>query len=125
MSRDLKETIPLMCLMQDINVVFSLYIPKPTCVIKVHKDNKSCIVMATNPKVTPQTGHISIKYHHFKQHVKTLLNKEGFIEIFYCPTQEQIPDIFTKPTSADIFWKLRKYIFDGVLYTQGTCHEGV
>jgi hypothetical protein len=31
----------------------------------VREDNQSCIAMAKNPKFTPQTKHIAIKYHHF------------------------------------------------------------
>ena len=108
MSQALRETIPLMNLMQEINVIFALDIPQPKFVIKVHEDNQSCIVMANNPKFTPRTKHIAIKYHHFRKHVRTPSNSSGFIDIVYCSTLEQIADIFTKPTNDDIFWKLRK-----------------
>jgi hypothetical protein len=107
MSRALRETIPLMNLMREINVIFKLHIPQPKFVLKVHEDNQSCIAMANNPKFTPRTKHIAIKYHHFRKHVKNHSNPNGFIDIVYCPTHDQIADIFTKPTSDDIFWKLR------------------
>jgi hypothetical protein len=110
MSQALRETIPLMNLMKETNVVFPLHIPKPKFVIKVHEDNQSCIAMANNPKFTPRTKHIAIKYHHFRKHVTTPSNKQGFIEIVYCSTNEQIADIFTKPTPDDVFWKLRKLL---------------
>ena len=110
MSRALRETIPLMNLMREINVIFHLHIPKPKFFLKVHEDNQSCIAMAKNPKFTPRTKHIAIKYHHFRKHVRSHSNPDGFIDICYCPTQEQIADIFTKPTSDDIFWKLRKML---------------
>ena len=86
------------------------HIPNPKFVIKVHKDNQSCIAMANNPKFTPRTNHIAIKYHHFRKYAKTPSNKQGFIETVYCSTHEQIADIFTKPTSDDIFWKLHKLL---------------
>ncbi len=93
--------------MREINVIFALHIPKPKFVLNVHEDNQSCIAMAENPKFTPRTKHIAIKYHHFRKHVKSQSNPNGFIEISYCPTQEQIADIFTKPVADDIFWRLR------------------
>jgi hypothetical protein len=54
--------------------------------------------MTDNPKFTPRTKHIAIKYHHFWKHVKTQSNPDGFIEIVYCSTEEQLADIFMKPT---------------------------
>jgi len=107
MSQALRETIPLMNLMKEINVIFSLHLPKPKFLLRVHEDNQSCIAMANNPKFTPRTKHIAIKYHHFRKHVKTASNPAGFIEIVYCPTTEQIADIFTKPVSDALFWNLR------------------
>jgi hypothetical protein len=65
LSQALRETIPVMNLMKEINVVFPLYLPQPKFVIKVREDNQSCIAMASNPKFSPRTKHIAIKYHHF------------------------------------------------------------
>jgi hypothetical protein len=59
--------------------------------------------MANNPKFSPQTKHIAIKYHHFCKHVITQLNPYGFIQIDYCSTDNQIADLFTKPVCDDIF----------------------
>jgi hypothetical protein len=64
--------------------------------------------MAENPKFTPRTKHIAIKYHHFRKHVITQANPDGFILLEYCSTHDQIADIFTKPVRDDIFFKLRK-----------------
>ena len=94
--------------MNKINGVFELYIPEPKFVLEVHEDNQSCIAMGENPKFTPRTEHIAIKYHHIRKHVKTSSNKDGFIQIVYCPTHDQLADIFTKPTTDEIFFKLRK-----------------
>ncbi len=110
MSEALMETIPLMNLMKEINVIFDLYIPQPKFVLRVHEDNQSCIAMANNPKFTPRTKHIAIKYHHFRKHVRTPTNTTGFIDIVYCPTDQQVADIFTKPVSNDAFWRLRKLL---------------
>ena len=91
-----------------MNEVFPLYLPQPRFIIKVREDNQSCIAMAENPKFTPRTKHIAIKYHHFQKHVITQANPDGFISLKYCSTHEQIADIFTKPVRDDIFFKLRK-----------------
>ena len=77
MSQALREMIPLMNLMREIDVIFDLYIPKPKFIVKVHEDNQSCIAMAQNPKFTPRTKHIAIKYHHFRKHVVTQSNPDG------------------------------------------------
>jgi hypothetical protein len=66
--------------------------------------------MAENPKFTPRTKHIAIKYHHFWKHVIMQANPDGFIQIEYCPTNDQVADIFTKPVWDDIFFKLRKHL---------------
>ena len=107
MSQALRETIPINNLMREISTVFPLNLPQPQFALKVHEDNQSCIAMAENPKFTPRTKHIAIKYHHFRSKVRTKNNKNGLIDICYCPTQDQLADIFTKPTSDAIFHKLR------------------
>ena len=107
LSQALRETIPMTNLMREMNVIFPLYLPQPKFVLKVREDNQSCIAMTNNPKFTPRTKHIAIKYHHFRKHVKTHSNPDGFIEIEYCQTEEQVADIFTKPVRDDIFFKLR------------------
>ena len=108
MSQALRETIPLNNLMKEINEVFPLHIPEPKFVMKVYEDNQSCIAMSKNPKFTNRTKHIAIKYHHFRKNVKTSSNKDGFIEDVCCPTHDQLADIFTKPRTDKIFFKLRK-----------------
>jgi KUP system potassium uptake protein len=98
--------------MKEINVIFPLYLPSPKFIIKVSEDNQSCIAMANNPKFSSCTRHIAIKYHHFCKHVITRSNPDGFIQIDYCATDDQIADIFTKPICDDIFLKLWKLLLN-------------
>ena len=35
----------------------------------VYEDNNAAIVVATLPRITPSSNHISVKYHWFRQHV--------------------------------------------------------
>ncbi len=108
----LRKTLPMTNLMREMNVIFPLYLPKPKFALKVWEDNQSCIAMTNNTKCTPQTKHIAIKYHHFQKHVKAQSNPDGFIEIEYCSTEEQVADIFTKPVCKDIFVSLQKLLLN-------------
>jgi hypothetical protein len=65
LSQALRETIRMMNMMKEISVIFPLFLPKPKFVIKVQEDNQSCIAIANNPKFSPLTKCIALKYHHF------------------------------------------------------------
>ena len=60
MSAALREMIPMADLMHEMNECFPIYLPSPKFIIKVLKDNQSCIAMAENPKFNPRTKHIAI-----------------------------------------------------------------
>ena len=102
LSSALREVIPLMTMMEEIHQVFPIIICKPNFICKVHEDNQSCIKMATGIKFSPRTKHIALKYHHFRQHVKS-----GRVTIQYRPTEEQLADLLTKPLADDAFFNLR------------------
>ena len=70
------------------------------------EDNRSCIKVAENPKFTPRTKHIALKYHHFRQFV---LNK--MIVIKPIDTTEQLADILTKPLNEQQFAYLRHKLY--------------
>ena len=61
-------------------------------------DNESAIHMADNPVEHIRTKHIDIRYHFLRDH-----QQKGDIEIAYVNTQNQLPDIFTKPFIGDLF----------------------
>ena len=107
LSQSLRDLIPLITFLKEINKVFSVQVKTPTFVCKVHEDNQSCITMATLQKFTPRTKHIALKYHYFCSHVKN-----GAIQISYCRTAEQKADLLTKPLADDLFFKLR-YMLSG------------
>jgi hypothetical protein len=102
LSQALRDVIPLITLLREINTVFPVHVSTPQFVCKVHEDNQSCITMATSQRFTPRTKHIALKYHHFRSHVKN-----GQIKIMYCRTTEQKADLLTKPLTDDLFFKLR------------------
>ena len=82
----------------------------PHVVVGIHEDNQSCIAIAENPKFTPRTKHIALKCHHFRKHVRTKNNKDGFVERLYCPITDQVADIFIEPVSQGAFEYLRKLL---------------
>jgi len=92
LSQALREVIPLIQLLKEINEVFPIDLPTPKVRCKVWEDNNGCITLAKEQKFSPRTKHIAIKYHHFRQHVK-----DGTLIILPIDTKEQIADIFTKP----------------------------
>jgi hypothetical protein len=102
MSSALHKVIPLMTLMKELHTIFPAHINKPNFFCKVHEDNQSTIRMAKSDKFTPRTKHIALKYHHFCSHVK-----KGYIEINYCPTEDQKADLLTKPLADAAYYRLR------------------
>ncbi len=106
LSQLLRDIIPLITLLEEINKVFPVHVKTPTFVCKVHEDNQSCITMADSQKFTPCTKHIALKYHHFHHHVKS-----GAIQISYCRTTEQKADLLTKPLTDNLFFKLRYMLY--------------
>jgi len=103
LSLALREVLPLMTMMEEINDAIPLYINKSNFHCKVWEDNQSCIAMAQRDHFTPRTKHIALKYFHFMSHVGKKL------QINYIHTEQQEADIFTKPVKVKdhLFPKLR------------------
>ena len=111
LSTALRETIPLHNMLLELQNILPVKTSSPNFVVKVHEDNQSCIAIAENPKFTPRTKHIALKYHHFRRHVRTKNNSDGFLDMMYCPTTaDQVADIFTKPVSQASFEHLRRLL---------------
>ncbi|BAT74403.1 hypothetical protein VIGAN_01206700, partial [Vigna angularis var. angularis] len=68
----------------------------------IYCDNKSAIAIAKNPVHHQRTKHIAIKYHFIRDEETT---KQ--IRLEYCPTEDQIADIFTKALPRPRFELLR------------------
>ncbi|KAM1049175.1 hypothetical protein ACFX2C_028302 [Malus domestica] len=68
----------------------------------VHCDNTAAIAITKNPVFHQKTKHIDRRYHFIKNALQ-----EGIIDLVYCPTNEQVADIFTKALSKDRFNYLR------------------
>ena len=65
-------------------------------------DNTSAINISKNPVQHSKTKHIEIRHHFLRDNVE-----KGNVELEFCRSEDQLADIFTKPLSRDVFFKLR------------------
>jgi len=72
---------------------------------EIYCDNKSAIALSKNPVFHGRSKRIDIRFHKIRE---LIAEKEVMIE--YCPTEEQIADIFTKPLKMESFYKLKKML---------------
>ena len=66
---------------------------KPTI---IREDNLSAIAIAKNPITHARTKHIDVKFHFVREALSN-----GCTELIYCPTEEMVADVLTKPLSRD------------------------
>jgi len=73
----------------------------------IYEDNAACLKIAndTTSLTGPQTRHLSIKWHHFKDQIRS-----GSIQVEKVDTLFNWDDIFTKPLTATQFQALRKFL---------------
>ena len=64
--------------------------------VEISSDNQGCIAMSKNPAFHSRSKHIHIRYHFIREKVEA-----NEIELKYCPTNEMIADVLTKPLSRD------------------------
>ncbi|CAL9026795.1 unnamed protein product [Prunus brigantina] len=69
----------------------------------LHCDNISAIAITRNLVFHQKTKHIDRRYHFIKDALQ-----EGVVDLIYCPTNEQLADIFTKALAKDRFCYLRE-----------------
>ena len=98
LSEACKEAIWLRKLLRDMKIIQS----KPT---KMFEDNQSCLRLATEERLSNRTKHIDTKVHFIKEHID-----QKTIQCVYCPTEDMIADIMTKPLSAIRHSKLRSLL---------------
>lgn len=70
--------------------------------IKIYEDNQGCIKMVHSEKLNNRSKHIDIKKYAVKDYISSKI-----IEVEYCPTEDMVADIFTKPLQKSKFLKLK------------------
>ncbi|CAB3988823.1 Hypothetical predicted protein, partial [Paramuricea clavata] len=73
-----------------------------TTATTIYEDNQGAIALSRNPVLHKRTKHIDIKCYFVRE--KT---QDGTVELKYCPTNEMVADILTKPLSKGQFGYLR------------------
>ena len=89
--------------LEQLEKTLNIQSKRPNMKCKVFEDINGAIELAKAPKIRPRTKHISLKYHHFREHVR-----KSLIEINPVDTLEQVADIFKKALPFPIFNYLRK-----------------
>jgi hypothetical protein len=77
---------------------------------RVNQDNMSTMSLIKNGASTSdRTRHVAIRYFWVKDRISA---KE--IEVIYCPTENMIADILTKPLVGEQFIKLRNLLLNWI-----------
>ena len=64
----------------------------------VYEDNKSALCLANNKAVHPRSTHIDIKLHFIRECID-----KGEVCLEYCPSENMVADMFTKPLPISKF----------------------
>lgn len=73
--------------------------------IKLIVDNQSAISLIKNGITSKRSKHIDVRYRYIHE-----LVREKIINIEYCPTDQQIADLLTKPLGYVKFKTLKEHI---------------
>jgi hypothetical protein len=74
--------------------------------VQIYSDNQGCIALAENPEDHARSKHIDVQYHYTRQ-----LVEYRKIKLDYCPTEEMLADVLTKPLSLRAFSRcIRKLV---------------
>jgi hypothetical protein len=102
-SNALRDTLPLMDFIDEIRNRFdSNIVSVPTVKCELFEDNSGALELATVHKMRPRTKHINIKYHHFREHVRSKR-----ISVLPIRSEDNYSDTFTKPLPRDLFLRHR------------------
>jgi hypothetical protein len=101
-SQAMWDLIPMQALLTEILLHTKIPVGSTIAHSTIFEDNKGCVELVNAPRMRPHTKHISIKYHHFRSHIK-----DGSIKIQWIETKSQLADIFTKPLVGVLFHNLR------------------
>lgn len=81
---------------------FSVDVPAP---VLIHEDNQSCIKQLESTKINNRSKHVDTKYHFVRK-----LHEEGLIDVRYCPTDQMVADMLTKPLTPQKLTRFREAI---------------
>ena len=68
--------------------------------------NQGAIAMSKNPVQRQRSKHIDIRYHFMRS-----VLEQGKIDLKYCPTEDMVADLFTKPPTKFKLKRFRSFLF--------------
>lgn len=71
--------------------------------IKMYEDNQGCIRLIESSHSKTRTKHIDVCHHQLRD-----LRKKKIIEMQYCPLNDMLADILTKPLPKEPFLKMQE-----------------
>lgn len=74
--------------------------------VNIFEDNQGAIALSKNPVTRQRCKHIDIRYHFVRSVVS-----DGKIVLHYCPTDDMVADVFTKPVAKVRMDKFRCFLF--------------
>ena len=105
LSTAMQEMLPMCRLFQEIGSVMKLKLEEKGLLHSViFEDNNGALGLATLPKLTPQTKHIAVKYHFFKDHI----GEDKGIRIAKIESEFQKANIFTKGLPSKDFEQIQE-----------------
>ena len=69
LGQSLREVIPAMELMNELNDAYPMKLSKPVF-FSVREDNQLCIAMTNAKRMTPRTKDIALKYYNFRHFIE-------------------------------------------------------
>ena len=66
--------------------------------VRVFEDNMATIALCNKGGPSHRTKHVKIRNFFIKERIE-----EGVVELVFCPTDEQLADVLTKPLQGDLF----------------------
>jgi hypothetical protein len=97
-SNATKEAIWLRVLLEDLGF-------PQTQATTIHDDSKGCIALSRRTVLHSCMKHIAIHHHFICERIKS-----SEVDLKYCPTKDQLADIFTKQLLREAFERLRATI---------------
>lgn len=85
-------------------LLLDLRIETAKCVT-ILEDNQGCIALAKNPVFHSRSKHLDIRHHFVREKLVG-----GTLKLVYCPSEEMVADILTKPLSNAKFQLLKELI---------------
>ena len=97
LSEACQELIWLRNLLKDFHVAFEKNV--------MYEDNQSCLTSLSSEKFSSKSKHIEVRYHFAKD-----LKQKNLVNFQYCPSENMIADMLTKPLESVKLRKLTQLI---------------